>query len=115
MADAAQWASRQLMDPPAVFFLSLIVAAVVLGHAAGRARTGIAVAVAVLTTFTACSVLVALDYAGTWPSAPSGLLEWGRDLRGHDLARFDRGDWWPPAARLTFAPPRWRGCQRGTR
>jgi hypothetical membrane protein len=58
-----------------LLFLSLIVGAFVLGRATGRTGTGIAVACAVVVTFVACSVLVALDYAGTWPSAPSGLLE----------------------------------------
>ena len=58
-----------------VLFLSLTIAAVVLGRAAGRIRTGIIVAVTILGTFAACSVLVALDYSGAWPSAPSGLLE----------------------------------------
>jgi hypothetical membrane protein len=58
-----------------VLFLSLIIAAVVLGRASGRRGAGTAVAVAIVIGFAVCSVLVALDYSGTWPSAPSGLFE----------------------------------------
>ncbi|MBX6750999.1 MAG: DUF998 domain-containing protein [Micromonosporaceae bacterium] len=58
-----------------VLFLSLIIAAVVLGRASGRRGAGIAVAVGIVISFALCSVLVALDYSGTWPSAPSGLFE----------------------------------------
>jgi hypothetical membrane protein len=58
-----------------VLFASLIAASILLGRTVGRPRQGIAAAAVVTVTFIACSVLVALDYAGTWPSAPSGLLE----------------------------------------
>jgi hypothetical membrane protein len=58
-----------------VLFASLIAASILLGRAIGRTRQAVAAAAIVTVTFIACSVLAALDYAGTWPSAPSGLLE----------------------------------------
>jgi hypothetical protein len=58
-----------------VLFAGLIAASILLGRAIGRPRQGIAAAAVVTATFIACSVLAALDYAGTWPAAPSGLLE----------------------------------------
>jgi hypothetical membrane protein len=73
---AVHTASGSVHDLAAgVLFLSLIIAAIVVGRAARWTGRGIVVAVAIVVTFVACSVLVGLDYAGTWPSAPSGLLE----------------------------------------
>jgi hypothetical membrane protein len=75
-ATATHTASGSAHDAAAgVLFLSLTVAAVLLGRGVGRTGAGIVVAVAIIGTFIACSVLVALDYSGAWPSAPSGLLE----------------------------------------
>jgi hypothetical membrane protein len=75
-ASAGPTTSGSVHDAAAgVLFLGLIAAAVVLGRAVGRRGAGIAVGVIVAASFAACSVLVALDYAGIWPSAPSGLLE----------------------------------------
>jgi hypothetical membrane protein len=75
-AAATHTTSGSVHDAAAgVLFLSLTIAAVILGRATGRTGTGVVVAVAIIGTFMACSVLVALDYSGAWPSAPSGLLE----------------------------------------
>ncbi len=56
-------------------FISLIAASVLLGRATGRPRLGVALAVTVAVTFVVCSVLVAMDFAGTWTGAPGGLCE----------------------------------------
>ena len=45
------------------------------GALAYAAPMGYLVAAVVAGSFVACSVLAALDFAGTWPHAPSGLLE----------------------------------------
>lgn len=63
-----------------VVFAGLIGAAALLGRALGGHRTraaliGYLVAAVVATSFVACSLLAALDYAGVLPGAPSGLLE----------------------------------------
>lgn len=59
-----------------VVFGSLIGAAVLLGRCISDAAPwGYLIAAVIATSFLACSVLVALDYAGTLPSAPSGFLE----------------------------------------
>jgi hypothetical membrane protein len=60
----------------ALVFVSLTIAAVLVGRSMpGNARRGYLVAAIVVASFVACSVLAALDYAGTFPSAPSGLME----------------------------------------
>lgn len=51
------------------------VAAVLVGRAIGRHRTGVAVAVVMMVSFVAAAVLVTLDEAGVIVGAPSGLLE----------------------------------------
>jgi hypothetical protein len=57
-------------------FGSLIGAAVLLGRCIpGATLWGYLIAAVIATSFLACSILVALDYAGTLPSAPSGFLE----------------------------------------
>lgn len=63
-------------------FASLTAAAVVFARRfaadpdrRGWARYSLATAIVVPTAFVGCSVLAALHYAGTWPGAPSGLLE----------------------------------------
>jgi hypothetical protein len=59
-----------------VVFISLTIAAVLLGRSTpGNAKRGYLVAAVVATSFVACSVMAALDYAGTFPAAPSGLME----------------------------------------
>lgn len=64
----------------ALLFASLTGAAALLGRSlrgslAYAAPLGYLVAAVVAGSFVACSVLAALDFAGTWPHAPSGLLE----------------------------------------
>lgn len=63
-----------------VFILALAVAAVLSRRVLsvswpGLARWGRMTGLGVLLAFVVCSVLVALDYAGSWPSSPSGLFE----------------------------------------
>ncbi|MFC7545345.1 DUF998 domain-containing protein [Plantactinospora sp. GCM10030261] len=65
-----------------VLFVSLTVAGWRLGrdlhrahHGTGWRTAGRVVAATVILAFLACTALVSLDYAGTWPGAPSGLLE----------------------------------------
>lgn len=63
-----------------VVFASLTAAAALLGRAVratfrAAPTLGYLVASTVAGSFVACSILVALDYAGTLPDAPSGLLE----------------------------------------
>jgi hypothetical protein len=64
----------------AILFASLTGAAALLGRSlrgtlAYAAPVGYLVAAVVAGSFVACSVLAALDFAGTLPHAPSGLLE----------------------------------------